>query len=54
MIVNVDPSLTIVNIIVSKFVFSKTTVFSEIIVFFKDIRIKKVANRFYKNDRFQQ
>ena len=41
-------SLTIVNIIVNKFFFSKT------LVFFKNNRIKTVANRSNKNDRFQK
>ena len=47
-IVNDDPSLTIVNIIVNKFFFSKT------IVYLKNNSIKTVANRFNKNDRFQK
>ena len=52
-IVNGDPSITIVIIIVNTFLFSKTIVFLKAIVF-KNNSIKTVANRFLKNDLFQK
>ena len=53
-IVNDEPSLTILNIIVNNFFLSKTIIFSKAIVFKKNNHIKTVANRFFLKQSFSK